>query len=428
MRRFFSLGLALIIVLGLGAWMATGMLVVGGKGPGNGKISVAEAIDGHEDGPVNSALEGVGLIKAEDVQEGTDPALTIAERNDTATGAASAPPSVRIQTFDVQPLKIEVPLRGRTKATSLVSVMPETAGTVKDVRVAKGQHVEKGDLLCVLDEGTRAAAVTQAEAAVAQATAGLQAAQTAFDTNEALRAKGLAATNTSGNFESQLRSAQAGVAAAQAGLDNAKAELDRTQVVASISGVIQAPLASVGSMLGPQAPCATIVQLDPILFEGYVPEARIGLAKLGLPATITTVTGDKKEGSVSFIASTADPATRSFLIEIEIPNADGSVRDGITAEATVNVGTAPAHLLPQSVLTLDDDGALGIRAVRDSKVAFYPVTILQDTREGVWVSGLPPKVDVITIGQESVMAGQTVNAAPGPEETPAAPASEGTQL
>ena len=76
---------------------------------------------------------------------------------------------------------------------------------------------------------------------------------------------------------------------------------------------------------------------------------------------------------------------------------------------SVNVGTAPAHLLPQSVLTLDDEGVLGVRAVEDSKVAFYPVTILKDTREGVWVTGLPPKVDVITVGQEFVQAGQTVD-------------------
>jgi multidrug efflux system membrane fusion protein len=192
--------------------------------------------------------------------------------------------------------------------------------------------------------------------------------------------------------------------------------------------VVQDPLASVGSMLGAGAPCATIVQLDPMLFVGNVPEVRIGLAKLGLPASIKTVTGDTVDGKVSYIASTADPATRSFVIEIEIPNADGKVRDGVTAEATVNVGTAPAHLLPQSVLTLDDEGIVGVRAVEDSKVAFYPITILQDTREGVWVTGLPPKVDVITVGQESVQAGQTVAASHGADEVPAkTPAvSEGT--
>jgi multidrug efflux system membrane fusion protein len=152
------------------------------------------------------------------------------------------------------------------------------------------------------------------------------------------------------------------------------------------------------------------VELDPMLFVGAVPEARIGLAKTGLAASVTTITGQTIEGKVSYIASIADAATRSFPVEIELPNTDGSLRDGITATATVNLGTAPAHMLPQSVLTLDDDGVLGVRTVTDNVVAFYPVTILKDTREGVWVSGLPPKVDVITVGQEYVQDGQKVNA------------------
>jgi multidrug efflux system membrane fusion protein len=425
MRRFFSLGLALLIVLGLGVWLGTGTLVIGGRGPGNGEMSVAEALDGHKDGPVNSALENAGLLKAEVHEEGPDPALTIAERQEAANGADTPPQSVRIITSTLKPLQLDVPLRGLTKAKSIVTIVPETSGTVEKVLVSKGQKVNQGDLLCTLDQGTRAAAVAQAQAAVLQANAALSAAQTAFDANKELRDKGLAAANSGQPLESQLSAAQAGIAAAQSGLDNAKAELDRTDIVASVSGVIQDPLATVGSMLGPQAPCATIVQLDPMLFVGAVPEARIALAKEGLAATITTVTGDSVAGKVSYISSTADPATRSFQIEIEIPNADGRVRDGITAEATVNVGTAPAHLLPQSVMTLNDDGVLGVRVVEDSKVAFYPITILKDTREGVWVTGLPATSDVISVGQESVIEGQTVNAQHAPDE-PAT--TQGTQL
>jgi multidrug efflux system membrane fusion protein len=102
-----------------------------------------------------------------------------------------------------------------------------------------------------------------------------------------------------------------------------------------------------------------------------------------------------------------------------MPNPEGKILDGLTASAIVKVGTAPAHLLPQSVLTLDDDGVLGVRAVEDSTVAFYPVTILKDTREGIWVTGLPNTVDVITVGQEYVTAGQRVNATNVTAEAPA---------
>ena len=73
--------------------------------------------------------------------------------------------------------------------------------------------------------------------------------------------------------------------------------------------------------------------------------------------------------------------------------------------------TAPVHVLAQSVLTLDDDGVLGIRTVEaGNKVAFHAVTIIKDTRDGVWVTGLPFKINVITVGQEFVQPGQVVDA------------------
>ncbi len=135
------------------------------------------------------------------------------------------------------------------------------------------------------------------------------------------------------------------------------------------------------------------------------------MVQVDFDLSVTTVTGDKTQGKVTYIAATADDATRSFPVEISIPNADGKLRDGITADATVNVGTAPVMVLPQSVLTLDDKGVLGIRTVEEgNKVAFHEVTIVKDTRDGVWVVGLPSKLNVITVGQEFVQPGQVVDA------------------
>jgi multidrug efflux system membrane fusion protein len=402
MRFLFSYGLALVIIVLIGVWMASGTLVVPGNGPGNGEIPIMQAVGGN-DAEMTEALETSGVTKPQDEHhEGPDPHLTIAEREAQTTGAEAPAQSVRIATYTMQAMPIEVPLRGKTKAKSVVSVVPETQGIARDIHVAKGQTVKAGDKICTIDPGTRQAAVNQAQAALDQA-------QTAFDTNAQLREKGLAPANSGLQLEAALKGAQAA-------LDNAKAELARTEVKAPVAGVIQDPLATPGAMLAGGAPCATIVQLDPMLFTGSVPEARIAYAALGLKATIETITNQTAEGEVTYISSIADQATRSFAIEIEIPNPDGKILDGLTASAIVKVGTAPAHLLPQSVLTLDDEGVLGVRTVESSKVAFYPVTILKDTRDGVWVTGLPPRADVITIGQEFVQAGQVVNAGYGPSD------------
>ncbi len=197
---------------------------------------------------------------------------------------------------------------------------------------------------------------------------------------------------------------------AQTAFDQAKQEFDRAKVTTKVAGVVQDPIATVGSVLSAGVACATVVELDPMLFIANVPEANVGRAELGIPATVTTVTGQTVEGKVSYISSVADDATRSFPIEIELPNSDGKVLSGITATAKVSLGTVPAHLLPQSVLTLNDDGELGVRSVKDSVVEFHPVTIISDSRQGVWVTGLPATVDIITMGQEYVVPGQLVDA------------------
>jgi multidrug efflux system membrane fusion protein len=383
MRAIYSYGVALIIVLGLAVWMASGILVTGGQGPGNGE----------------RAIIPIGGESGEHVEEGgVDPHLTIAERTEEAGGGeAAAPRSVRIEVITAQNMPIEVPLRGRTKAKSAVSVVAQTGGIVQTVAVKKGDAVKAGDTLCTLDQGARKLAVDQAQAAVDQA-------QTAYNSNVELVKKGVAAPNTTLAVEAQLKGAQAQ-------LQNAQLELERTVIKTDVGGVVSDPLASVGSMLGMGQPCATVVELDPMLFVASVPEARVSYARIGLKAAVTTITGDTAEGTVSYIAPTADDATRSFPIEIDLPNSELKLRDGITAEAVVNVGTAPVHVLAQSVLTLDDEGVLGIRTVEEgNKVAFHPVTIIRDTREGVWVTGLPFKINVITVGQEFVQPGQIVDA------------------
>ncbi|MBN9316344.1 MAG: efflux RND transporter periplasmic adaptor subunit [Devosia sp.] len=401
MRAIYSYGVAGAIVIVGALWLGSGTFVAGGNGPGNGEKPIIAFFDKN--------AETTHTAEAGHAAGEIDPKLTIAERVAEASGAEAPLQSVRTETYTVQPMPVEVPLRGRTKAKSVVSITPETQGVVTAVNAVKGQVVKPGDVLCTLDEGTRAAAVAQAEATLAQA-------QTSFDSNKALRDKGLAAANTGIAAEAALRQAQTA-------FDQAKLEFDRAKVTTKIGGVAQDPIATVGSVLSPGQACATVVELDPMLFVANVPEARIARAELGLPAKVTTVTGQTVEGKVSFIASLADEATRSFPIEIEIPNKDGKVLSGVTATATVSMGTLPAHLLPQSVLTLDDNGALGVRAVKDGVVEFYAVTIISDSREGVWVTGLPPTVDVITMGQEYVVPGQKVNAT----NVTGTPQSEGTK-
>ena len=119
--------------------------------------------------------------------------------------------------------------------------------------------------------------------------------------------------------------------------------------------------------------------------------------------------GKQVQGQVTFLSRSADPTTRTFRVEIEVPNPELDLRDGQTAEILISAEGERAHLLPASALTLNDEGTLGIRVVGpQGAVEFLPVTLLRDTTEGVWLTGLPDKVDVIVVGQEYVTQGVTV--------------------
>lgn len=187
-----------------------------------------------------------------------------------------------------------------------VSVVAQTSGTVQAVGVTKGQTVKAGDLLCTLDQGARQAAVAQAQASVDQA----QSSSMPMRAARRSRGRELGPTSRSGPQGRAGRVAECP--------DRTRTDRDQSPV----DGVVSDPLASVGSMLAPGAPCASVVQLDPMLFVASVPEARIAYARLGLNAVVTTVSGDKANGTVTYLSPTADETTRSFAVEIAVPNAD----------------------------------------------------------------------------------------------------------
>lgn len=410
MRALKSYGIALVLVLLVAGWLITGKLVQGGLGPEDGEKTVASLVE-EDGGLLTNLVESTGLESGEHHAEGAeDPALTIAQRNELNAQEDGEARSVRIKTFRIQPMRLEVPLRGHTAVTASVTAVAETSGIVETILVKKGQVVTKGDLICTLNKGTREENLAKAQADLIKANAALTQAQTGYDANKRLRDRGLATINSADTFEAALRGAEASIKAEAVSVRSAERELEKTDIHASMAGVIQTPVVEVGTLLGIGSACATILQLDPMVFVGAIPQARISLAKLGMPAKIKTINGQLAEGKVSFISSTAVASTRTFEVEIEFPNPGALIFDGLTAEAQVDMGAIPAHLLPQSILTLDGEGTLGVRAVEDSKVVFYPITILNDVRDGIWVTGLPLSVDIIVLGQEYVKAGQIVDA------------------
>jgi multidrug efflux system membrane fusion protein len=152
-----------------------------------------------------------------------------------------------------------------------------------------------------------------------------------------------------------------------------------------------------------------VIDQDPFLVVGQASERDVGAIAKGDSGWATLVTGERVEGRIRFVSKSADPATRTFRVELEIPNPKGTIRDGITAEMHVSGKEVVAHRVSPAILALDDKGSLGLRIVESgNRVKFVPVTMVADTPQGVWVAGLPETATVITVGQEYVSPGQEV--------------------
>ena len=77
---------------------------------------------------------------------------------------------------------------------------------------------------------------------------------------------------------------------------------------------------------------------------------------------------------------------------------------------TIDIKSVKAHKISPSILTLQDDGTIGVKALNDSNtVVFYPITKVKDTIDGMWVTGLPEKVKLIITGQEYITEGKIVD-------------------
>lgn len=328
-------------------------------------------------------------------------------------------------------------LRGMTQAVREVDLRAETSSTVISEPLRKGVQVQKGDVLCRLDPGTRPAALLEAQARLTEARANMPVSEARLDEANAKLSEAVinltaAEKLSEGGYASETRlaaskaterSAVAGVASAKGGLETAKAgieaalaavgaaqkEIERLTIVAPFDGLQESDSAELGSLVLPGDHCATVIQLDTIKVVGFVPETQVNRISLGAPAQAELATGAQIQGVVSFVSRSADQATRTFEVEITVANPDLAIRDGQTADIAIAAQGATAHKLPQSALTLNKDGQLGVRLVNaDQTAGFAAVELLRDEADGIWVAGLPEQADVIVTGQDFVTSGVAV--------------------
>ena len=324
--------------------------------------------------------------------------------------------SVLVQKSNEQEVTNGILLRGQTEAFKSVQVKAETSGSVISQPIRKGTFVKNGELLCELEVGTKSDVLSEAKVALALSLDELDASihQYELRVQAAERQKSLlkrgvgteaaveAAELSASSAETQSLSKRQAVANVEARINRATTELNNTKIIAPFDGLLESDTAEYGDFMQTGAPCGTLLALNPIKLIGYATETQVSKIEVNTTAGARLISGDTVSGTVSFISRSADPTTRTFLVETTVPNDNYEIREGSTADIYISLSGAKGHLLPQSSLTLNSSGVLGVRIALNDKAKFIPINIIRDSEEGVWVTGLPDTVDVIIVGQEYV--------------------------
>ncbi|RWC44495.1 MAG: efflux RND transporter periplasmic adaptor subunit [Mesorhizobium sp.] len=367
--RFHKLA-AIVVLVGFAAWMVTGEFSSVGSAaadnePKAGEVEQPKAADASK-------------AKPSEAEQPKAPLRTVATITPPRRTYARA---IRIS--------------GLTEADKRAVLATRVAGVIDKLPVKQGQRVKTGDLVLMLAAEEKLSAVSNAKQLLVQRQAELDA---------ALR---LAKT---GNLPKlQLDTARSNLTSAQALLETAQAELDRNEVKAPFDGVIDRVPVELGSSVMQGGEVATILSLDPVIARGEVSERDLGYLKIGDKANVRLVSGQNVEGTVRYISRDASSATRTFRVEIAIPNPEGTIPAGMTAEIALSAQPTDAVILPRSVVTLGDKGDLGIRAVdKHDKVVFFPIDLVDDTPTGLVLGGIPADARIIVAGQELVKEGEVV--------------------
>ena len=211
------------------------------------------------------------------------------------------------------------------------------------------------------------------------------------------------------NYQSQVAKLESELANIKSKIKNIKIDIENTKISSPFSGIINNSFVEIGDYVRPGNVLFSVVDLNPIRIQGYLSESDINNVKIGTRAEVSNTNSITKNGEITFISPTAETATRTFEITIEANNDDLLFKSGITASITIKGDTIKSHKIPPSILTLRDDGTVGVKAIDEkNKVIFYPIKKEIDTINGMWVSGLPDEVRIIITGQEYITEGQLV--------------------
>lgn len=307
--------------------------------------------------------------------------------------------AVTVRDSEAEPVTRVFSAEGQAEPDRRAVVRAEIGGTVEELAAQKGEMLEKDQLVARLSTRELEAQLEQAKEEKARA-------QREYDNAQTLLERGVATTD-------RVTAARATLASADAGVTQAEEALGNAEIRAPFAGRLDALEIDEGEVVSAGGEVGTVLDSDPLTVVVQVPQQTLSRIQTGQTAQVTFITGEQREGEVTFVGADADSETRTFRVEVSVPNADAELASGLSAQVRIPTGEVRAHFISPAILSLGTDGELGVKTVDgDSTVAFHPVNVERAEIDGIYVSGLPDQVTMITVGQGFVREGEAVDPSP----------------
>lgn len=358
-------------------------------------------------GPITAVIIGLGaaawmfsgsqgIMTAQATTSETEQPKTLT-LPDQATDGQAPKTAVQAAALSAQIVSNAIKLSGETKANHILTLSNQVAGHVSHIYAKKGDYLKQGAPILAIDHRTIEANLNQAHALLKQR-------QLELAGVKKLSAQALAS-------KVKFAQAEAALAAAQANVTALEVELENATLTAPFSGVLNDFAIKSGQWLSSGATIGELVDIQPLKVAVNIPQINLSNITLNTPVSVSLNNGQSFASKISYISSLADPTTRTLPVEIEVENNDLSLPAGISAQVSLQLNKVKAHAFSPALLHVNDQGDMSVKTLDlDNKVVSKRVTVVRSDRDKVWVTGLPDKVSIITVGQGFVNDGDIVEA------------------
>ena len=285
-----------------------------------------------------------------------------------------------------------------------------------------GSRVTKGELLAKIDTPEIDQELNQTRAARQQTVAQLELAKISADRWENLRKTDSVSAQEADQQESGYKQSQANLAAADANVRRLEQLEGFREVYAPFTGVLTKRTVDPGALINAGAGAAgrelfDLARVDPLRVYTNVPQAYAPFIKVGAKAAITLqeFPGQKFVAMVARTAESIDPATRTLLTEVDVPNKDGRLLPGSFGEVHFAVGNNVNKVtVPVNAMLFRAQGAQLAVVGPGNKIELRDINIGRDYGTSLEILGGVTTADQVVINpSDSLEAGQQVNVAQG---------------